>query len=53
MCSSWAVQGECEANKAYMLGEGTGNEGACLASCRACHLMKDKPAPAHEEMRHL
>ena len=52
MCASWAAQGECEANKAYVLGEGTPNEGGCLASCNACHLMKNA-APVHEEMRHL
>jgi len=39
-CKSWAMQGECNANSAYMLGKPEeGVEGGCLASCGACHLM--------------
>mmetsp|Transcript_35089 Transcript_35089/g.99514 ORF Transcript_35089/g.99514 Transcript_35089/m.99514 type:complete len:348 (-) Transcript_35089:159-1202(-) len=52
-CRSWAMQGECDINPTYMLGNGKDTEGACLASCNACHLMFSRAAAAssHEEIR--
>jgi len=51
MCSAWAMQGECEKNKPYMLGDPKyGIEGACLVSCRACHLMTSNKHEPHTEI---
>lgn len=51
-CEAWAEQGECDANKVWMVGT-RAKPGHCLRSCNACHvvahLYKDKVA--EEEKR--
>jgi len=50
-CDVWAAQGECTANRVFMVGELGGGIGACRLACKVCRPCKRNDRACEDENR--